>query len=499
MGKQSRTKGIIISYAVTAFRAISQFFLTHIYLERLGFDDYGFYQYVYSIASYAIILDFGISSVVNKFTIEYREKGDKQGVENALFLTLMMTFVAVFVIGFAGLVIVGFAPYIFGKLTADQLVLARKLLIIIILYIVALLFQHYFEGILLSNEHYVTLRCISMLQVAVKVIIVLCLVYSDFGSISIAISDLSAVLLCLLISIAYSLIRLKVRIRYHFWDRIMMVTASKLAGSLCVQSVILYVNTSIDKYLIGRLLNTVAVTIYTVAMNFSSLFDEIPSVIQRMYLPQAVKLVANDADGEQLTDFVIKPGRFQFMLCGGILGGYILFGRQLIILWAGQEAVQAWWIALLLMSASILPLIQNVCLAILTAKNKRMFRSYVLAAVAFLNFFLTIFLVKSFGLIGAPIGTFVSLILGNNIAMNWYYKAKIGINIKRLFSSILQGTLPCVIVTTLVCYLFLLIDKISVVWLIIECVSFIIIYAALLWMFGLNSNEKSVILKKIKR
>ena len=74
MAKQSRTKGIIISYIVTAFRAFSQFFLTSVYLKKLGFEDYGFYQYVYSIASYAIILDFGISSVVNKFTIEFREK-----------------------------------------------------------------------------------------------------------------------------------------------------------------------------------------------------------------------------------------------------------------------------------------------------------------------------------------------------------------------------------------------------------------------------------------
>lgn len=498
MARQSRTKGIIISYCVTAFRAFSQFFLTSVYLKRLGFENYGFYQYVYSIASYAIILDFGISAVVNKFTIEFREKKDDKGVQNALFLCLMMTLCAVVVIALVGLVIVGFASHIFGELSNEKLVLARRLLVIIILYIVTLIFQHYFEGILLSNEHYVTLRSISLFQIIAKFGIVLLLLYSDWGSISIAISDLTAALICLFISVTYAFVVLHTKIKFYYFDRIMLKAASKLAGSLALQSVILYLNSSIDKYLLGRLLSNVAVTVYTVAMNFSSFFDEIPSVIQRMYLPQAVKLVANGADGEKLTDFVIKPGRFQFVLCGGMLGGFILYGKDLITLWAGKDAILAWWIALLLMSASILPLIQNVCLAILTAKNKRMFRSYVLAGIAFLNFFLTVFLVKRFGLLGAPIGTFVSLILGNNLAMNWYYKNKIGLNISRLFKSILKGILPCIIITTLLSSI-LLLPKIQLTWawFLLKCLIFMLIYSIFLWSIGFNSDEKNLIRKRV--
>ena len=136
MAKQSRAKGIIIAYIVTAVRAISQFFLTSVYLRKLGYEDYGFYQYVSSIASYAIILDFGISSVVNKFTIDYRENNDQRGVENSLFLCLMMTIIAVALIGIAGIVVVNNAPSIFGDLSNSQLILARKLLVILIALIV---------------------------------------------------------------------------------------------------------------------------------------------------------------------------------------------------------------------------------------------------------------------------------------------------------------------------------------------------------------------------
>ena len=77
MKRQSRVKGIAISYVSTAVRTLSKLFLTPIYLRVLGLDDYGFYQYIFSIASYVTILDFGITSVINTFSIKYREEGNE--------------------------------------------------------------------------------------------------------------------------------------------------------------------------------------------------------------------------------------------------------------------------------------------------------------------------------------------------------------------------------------------------------------------------------------
>ena len=44
MKRQSRVKGIVISYASTALRTLSRLFLTPIYLNVLGIADYDFYQ-----------------------------------------------------------------------------------------------------------------------------------------------------------------------------------------------------------------------------------------------------------------------------------------------------------------------------------------------------------------------------------------------------------------------------------------------------------------------
>lgn len=493
MSKESRVKGIALSYITTIIRTVSKLLLTPLYLRVLGFDDYGFYQYVFSIASYATILDFGISSVVNTFSIKYREKGDTQGVENVLFYALMFSTFSAIILLLGGTALIIGAPQIFGEAVSHRIGLTRQLLAVISVELILLMFQHYFEGIILAAEKYVTLRGVALIQILSRSIITVLLLFSNIGVLSIALGDLLGVGLCLGYEILFCKNKIGIRIRYHYKDKELIRGIAKLSFALALQSVVSYLNSSIDKYVIGRYLDTVAVTIYSLAITFSTFFDEIPTVIQRLYLPQVVKLVANGADEKQMTDLVIKPGRYQFMLVGGVLGAFILFGKQFIVIWSGEGTTDAWVIALMLMVPSVLPLIQNVCLSILTAMNKRMFRSYTLCGIAVANLFLTIVLVKKIGLMGAPIGSCIALILGNNIAMNLYYKYKIHIDVKRLFLSIFKGILPCAVTATIVCSALLLVNMDGIIWFLIECVVFCIVYGIFLWFFGLNNIEKEQI------
>lgn len=490
MKRQSRVKGIIISYISTAVRTFSKLLLTPIYLYILGLDDYGFYQYIFSIASYVTILDFGITSVINTFSIKYKEEGNKEGVENVMFYTLIFSCLAALVIAAFGAVIIIEAPTVFGATIDGRIDLTRKLLLLMISELIMLMFQHYFEGVILAEERYITLRSVDLVQIVIRCIITLLLLFSNIGIMSIAIGDFLGVGFCLTFEIVYCIRKLKLKIKYHYKDIDLLYGIAKLSFALCLQSLISFLNSSIDKYILGRYLSTVAVTIYSVSLTFSMFFDEIATAIQRLYLPQVVKLVSSGADGEELTNFVIVPGRCQLVFCGGVLGAFILFGRQFIEIWSGEDTLDAWAIALYLMVPSVFPLIQNVCLSILTAMNKRMFRSYVLGGMAIVNIFLTIFLVKKMGLMGAPIGTFISLILGNNIAMNLYYKKVIGINVRRLFKSILKGILPCSAAATCICIPLVFAKFHGVLWFLIECNVFCIVYAILLWLFGLNNAEK---------
>ena len=498
MKTQSRLKGIFLSYGVTAARSITQLLLTSLYIKKLGLDGYGFYQYIYSIASCAIIFDFGISSVVNKYYIEYREQGKQREMENSLFYCLLLSVAGVLLILGLGSVAFFGAGAIFDTASPDQTLLAKKLLVFIVLYLSSLLSQHFFEGVLLANERYVTLKAVALSQIFIKCILVVTLLFSDFGVLSIAFSDFASAFLCLIFMAAYAFVTLKIKVRFHFLDRKLVKDIVVLAVALCAQSIILYLNTSIDKYIVGRLIGTAAVSMYSIALTLSSFFDEVPTVIQRLYLPQAVKLVTNGATGEELTDFIIQPGRYQFVLCGGIFGAFLLFGTDFITLWTDITSYKPWLTAILLMGASIVPLCQNVGLAILTAMNRRMFRSVCLGIAALLNLALTIFMVGEFGLIGAPIGTFIALIICNNVIMNLYYR-KIGINLRRLFREILSKLAFVLLSTVLISSPLLFIRTVNILTFATKCMVYVAVYSLLLWLFGFNQQEKYSIKKFLPR
>lgn len=87
-------------------------------------------------------------------------------------------------------------------------------------------------------------------------------------------------------------------------------------------------------------------------------------------MPQATKLITKEANRNELTEFVIRPGRYQFMICGAIIAGFILFGKEFITLWSGADTIVAWDIALIIMIPNIIPLIENTVISILDAKRK---------------------------------------------------------------------------------------------------------------------------------
>lgn len=499
MRSESRAKGVMLSYITTVVRTVSRLLLTPLYLHFLGAEEYGFYQYVFSIAVYATILDFGISSVINKFGIEYRERKDKDGEENVMFYTLVFAAGAVCLIGLMGLVVGVAAPVIFGEAVANRLALTRWLLVFMIGELIMLMFQHFFEGVILSEERYVTHRGVALVQVILRAALTVAFLIADMGVMSIALGNFFGVGACLVYEIYFCKVKLHLRVRYHGYDPILIRNIAKLALALCMQSVVGYLNSSVNQFVLGRSLSTVAVTIYSIALTFSTFFDEIPTVIQRLYLPQVVKLVTSGADGEALTDFVIKPGRVQFMLVGGVLGGFVLFGRQFIAMWSGEETLEAWIIALFLMIPSVLPLVQNVCLSILTAMNKRMFRSYTLCGIAVLNLVTAVILVRHIGVLGAAVANALSLILGNNIAMNIYYKRVIHINVGRLFKSIFKGILPCAVLATVLCAPLLLVNAKGLVWFLLQCGIFCVVYAILLLLFGANQDEKAKVFSLVQK
>lgn len=153
----------------------------------------------------------------------------------------------------------------------------------------------------------------------------------------------------------------------------------------------------------------------------------------------------------------------------------------------------------MLCGSSTIPLIQNIGVEIQRAQNKHKFRTLFYAIMTSLNVVLTIVLCKTWGEIGAAVGTAISTIVVDVIAINVYYQRKLYIGILKFWLEILKMIRGIIIpiFVGLAIRLFVPIQTVSTL------VAFILIYTAIycvsMWIFVLNKEERDYLLWMIKK
>ena len=175
-----------------------------------------------------------------------------------------------------------------------------------------------------------------------------------------------------------------------------------------------------------------------------------------------------------------------------IITGFVIFGKYFITLLYGESYETAYYMACILMIPVTIPLIQNVGLNIIQAKNKYKFRTVVFFFIAIANVMVSIPLAKLYGGIGAAMGTGLSLIIGQVIIMNVYYQKKIHINIIKFWKEILKMSIPVVICFALGLFSYKIIGNRGIIVFILEIVVYAAIYSLLMWNFGMNLDEKNL-------
>ena len=170
-----------------------------------------------------------------------------------------------------------------------------------------------------------------------------------------------------------------------------------------------------------------------------------------------------------------------------------------MIIWQGEEYLQSYYIACILMIPVTVPLIQNAGISILQAKSKHKFRTVILLLIAILNVSISIPLAKIYCGIGTAIGTAISLIIGQIIIMNIYYYKKIHIDIPRFWKEIRKMTIPVVIAFIIGIGLNRILMANNYFILLIKIIIYTCVYTFLVWKLGMNDYEKGVFLQPAKK
>lgn len=487
--------GAILSYIIIIVNMLIGVLYTPILTAKLGQTEYGLYSLVTSVISYLTILDFGFGNAIIIYTTRYRNKNEKDKEQKLHGMFFIIYSIIGIIAGIIGAMLWLNVDRLFGRtMSAEELSKAKVLMGILTFNLVATFPLSIFSSIITSYEKFVFSKVLNLLRIILNPIIMLILL--NFGIKSIGLVILVTVLniTTLILNYIYCKSKLKIKLKFGKIDIKLLKEIMAYSVWIFLNSIMDKINWSLDQFVLGVYAGSVAVAIYAVAGQLNQMFMNFSTAISGVLLPKITKMESDNASDEEFTDMFIKTGRIQFIVMALIITGFVLFGKEFIeIMWVGPEYSESYIIACILMIPTTIPLIQNVGLNILQAKNLYKFRVIVLFIFAIINVAISIVLSKLYGGIGAAIGTAISIILGQVLFMNVFYHKKVGINIIKFWKSIFKMFIPMII-----CIIFAIIIKYfipinTVLVLLVQIFIYTLLYCILVWHFSMNSYEKDLI------
>lgn len=497
--------GAILSYLQTVVHVLVGLIYTPVMIRLLGRSEFGLYNTVSSTISMLSILSLGFNSGYIRYYARYKKEENQEAINrlNGLFLLI---FCIIGMVGFCcGLFLMQHLEMVFQDgLSTEEYSIARTLMLILTINLAISFPMSVFQNIISAHERFVILKLLGIVKTVLGPMLTLPLLLMGYRSVAMV---SVTVLVALLVDLCY-LIFVKRKLGERFWfnhfEKGLLFSLFSFTAFVALNTIIDQINWNVDKILLGRFKGTDSVAVYSVGYTLYNYYMIISLAVSGVFTPRIHKIY-NEFKNEPaklnagFTKLFIRVGRIQYLILGLVASGIVLFGRGFIYFWAGEGYEDAYPVALLLVLPASIALIQNIGIEIQRAENKHKFRSIVYTVMALLNLVLSWFLCQKYGPVGSAFGTAVSLIVANGFIMNIYYHRQCGIDIPLFWKNIIQVSASYLVPIGLGWAMTYFLPAGSILGMAIEIVAYTLIYFVSVWLFGMNDEEKALVITPLRR
>ena len=490
-----RRKGVLVSYVYTICSIVVQLIYAPILLSAIGQVEYGLYQLIGSVISYIVSINSILAAGVGRFYCMYKAQDDRRNMENTLAIAKRMYWLmsGVTLVAMVAIALVFQAVYK-SSFTPEQLNECVAMLLVLGVNCVVTMNNAINIAVITANERFVFLKGSQSIALVAQPVLVILLTRVLPNALTVTCVVLAMNAGCALVQRLYVSNVLKEHYTYHGWDRSLAKGLVGFSAVIVLVTLADQIFWKTDQLIVGYLYGAAPVAVYAVGAQVYSAYMTIGIAISSVFLPRVSELYHHMRDIDAISELFIKVGRISLMVCLLILGGFAIFGRDFIALWAGDSFADAYLIALIIMIPFTVDLIQNLGLTILQVMDKYLFRGAMYLAIALLNIPLTVFLLLNVGLVGAALSTAVAMFIGNVLIMNWYYKTKAGMDIAGFWKSMAGIFLPEFTLTILFAAAYWLLPIPHGSWPgFIACgLLFVVLYVFVLRVVAMNDYEKGL-------
>lgn len=492
--------GVILSYVVLGLYNLVGLLYTPYMLRMMGKSEYGLYSLGASVVAYLTILDLGFGNAIIRYTAKLRAEG-KTDQQYSMFGMFIVLYSIIGVIAFLiGLVLYFNVDDLFGAtMTPDELGKAR-IIIFLMIFNVAITFPlSIFRSIIVAYEKFIFQKVLAIVRIILNAAVMIALLNYGYRAVGMVVIVTIFNIATLLLDFWYCKYRIKIKIYFRKFQWGFLQEVSIYSFYIFLNIIMDRIYWSTGQFVLAMFVGTTAIAVFAVAIQLQHMYMQFSTAISGVFLPKVTAMITQEQSEKTISDLFIRTGRIQYIVMAFILTGFILFGKQFIILWAGAGYADAYTIALLIFIPITIPLIQNLGITILQARNQMKFRSLLYIVIALCSFGLQIPLSKYYGGIGCAVGVAAALVVGQIIIMNIYYYKKQEINIPEFWINIGKMTIcPCVL--GVIGYFFLLnIQLDTILKLGVGIIVFSMIYIPVFWHTGMNPYERILIGKTVQK
>jgi len=491
------TIGAIISYAAIAFNILSGLLYTPWMVRTLGAAQYALYALAISIIN-IFLMDFGIGAAVTKFLSNYYARGLHEEADRFMGV-VYKTFIAISCgILFILLGVYCFLDEIYANLTPAELSTFKVLFIIVASYSVLSLPLTSFNGTLMANERFIELKACNLGQKVLSVLLIVIFLLVGWGVYALVLAHAGANLLFYTLKFWVIRKKTKQRVDWRVNDRTLVKQLFNFSAWVTVMGIAQRCIFNIMPTIIAAMLNTKAVAIFSIASVLEGFVFTFADAINGMFMPKVSRILANENES-QLTQLMIRVGRFHIFTLGAIYVGFICLGNSFVNLWMGEDYALVYSCALFLIFPSLIYVPQQVATVALLAKDIVRAQALIYVAMGVANLVLSVFLIPILGITGAALSICLAYLL-KTTALNYLYKSELKINLLQYFTSAYARWLPIAIGVTLVAAFGVSHVPINN-WITFIPASAAIagLYVLVCWMLWFNTEEKSVFTSILKR
>lgn len=492
--------GILLNYAIIILNILVGLLYTPYMLRMMGQNEYGLYSLVASIISYLTVLDCGFGNAIIRYTAKFRAEHKIQE-QYEMFGMFMVLYSVIGIVSFCiGMILYFNVEAIFESTLSNKELSEARIMILLMVFNVAFTFPMSIYGsIINAYEHFIFPRTINIIRIFLNTAIMVILLKYGYKAVAMVVVQTVFNILTLILNYIYCKYKLKIKLIFakFKWSFLKEVSLYSFWIFLFIIMDRIYWGTG--QFVLGALVGTTAVAIYAVAIQLQSMYMQFSNAIASLFLPKVTNMVTSNNDYKEISDLFIKTGRIQYSILAFILTGFICFGYKFIILWAGPEYSESYIITLIFFIPLTVPLIQNLGITILQARNQMVFRSVIYICIALVSLILQILFTKKWGPIGCAIAVSSALVIGQIIIMNIYYAKVQHLDIRKFWKEIFKMSATPLFIGFFAIIMTHLYPINSWLDLIIYILTYSLLYIPIFYRFSMNDYERSLVSEPLKK